>query len=260
MLDSHNLPNSVQIVLNSKAGLLAVFTVSKAIQTIRSFFLTMEKSFRLIPDYLVNRPKDFCNCAAIYVAIATLMELVQGKTPEAQTLVTSALVGGFISPFVIPWVRAFPLTGNPAYTGMQRVLDFGFNITAHFLSLTVFVWALKVGIAVGSMHFIGDEWEIPGLFEASLAFVIVNNFRKVATEYLGINVLIFRHPQGREEIQKIAAKQPHFNAEQCRLAAWNAWREVGNGYAFWKSSKEKPIGVQYWIALSKTLDSIAILF
>lgn len=260
MLDSRKTQNSMHLIESGRISSLCAFIVAKILATAQGFVMTMEKSLRLIPQYILNRPKDFINCSAIYVAVAIIVELLQGKLPAFRMLVTSALVGGIISPFVIPWVRAFPLTGNPALSGIRRLVDFSFNILAHFVSLSLFVWSLKVFLAVIAFQIFALPWDIPGLFEAGLAFVLVNNFRKVATEYLGIKVFILWHPQGHEEIARAAARYPHFNAEQHRLVAWNFWREIGNGYAFWKSSRERPIGVQYWIAISKILDSIAIVF
>ena len=259
MLDRHHTRQSPQVVIQGTGLPLTAFVATKIVETSRVFIATLDKSLRLIPDYVFSRPKDFFNCAAIYAAVAALIAFLQGKGIDARTLCTSALVGGFISPFVIPWVRAFPLTGNPAYKGVVRCVDFSFNLLAHFLSLTAFVWVLKAMIALFYSYMFDLALELPGFFQAGFAFVCINNFRKVATEYLGINVLIFLHPQGHEEISRIATKHPHYNAEQCRLAAWNAWREVGNGYAFWKSTRDHPIGVQYWIVISKTLDSFAIL-
>lgn len=260
MLGSRNFRDSIQMIDHAGPWSLCLFAVAKAFNTAHAFVQTMEKSLRLIPHYVRTRPKDFLNCSVIYVAVAILVELMQGQIPSQRILVTSALVGGLISPFVIPWVRDFPLTGSPKLPGVKRLIDFLFNVFAHFLSLTIFVWILKALVSLTGRQLFDLPWHLTGFFEAGLAFVLVNNLRKVATEYFGIKYLVLLHPQGRDEIARAAAIHPEFTEEQHRLLAWNYFREIGNGYAFWRSTPQKPIGVQYWIAISKMLDSVAILF
>lgn len=193
--------------------------------------------------------------AATYALIAMLWQLVEDEWSWTGLIAALAL-GATIAPGLAPWVRLFPLTGDPTLVGGQRAFDIMINALVHLLAASVLVFGIKSLVSLGAS--LGAESvEFPSFFKGSIGLVAANYGRKLGTELLGVHVVVRRHPLGPSLLAHYADTGIH-QAYQ-NLCAWHELRErPGPGWLrlSLRGFGQPPGGCRSLIDESKVLDPL----
>lgn len=161
--------------------------------------------------------------AITYLVIAAFWEMFEHEF-EPLSLASALVIGGFIAPGLAPWLRLFPVTGDPAFVGWRRVTDLLINLCFHLLSSAIFVFCFKTIVAGAATPVMG-EFVLPAFFKGSVGLIAANYLRKFGTEVLGVKVLLPSHPLGPELVsQQVLA--PTEQVDHLYLRAWNELREM----------------------------------
>ena len=161
--------------------------------------------------------------AGTYGVIAAFWGLIEADLTSTM-LLSATVIGALIAPGLAPWLRLFPVTGDPRYESWQRVADLTVNMLYHLLATSVFVFAVKV-IVAGSVVPVFGSFAAPSFFKGSMGLVIANYLRKYATEYLGINVFLKYHPLCQTLMIELESQRDDSEAHK-KLRAWNELREL----------------------------------
>jgi hypothetical protein len=161
--------------------------------------------------------------ALTYLLIAGAWQALEDELiPLA--LASSFVIGAVIASGLAPWLRMFPVTGDPSYGGWRRLLDMSVNTLFLVTSTAVFLYCFKLLVA-GLAAPVTGTFEWPYFFAGSLGLVIANYLRKLITESLGVSILLARHPLGPEILER-ALHASHESPRHARLLAWNDLRET----------------------------------
>jgi hypothetical protein len=161
--------------------------------------------------------------AATYLLIAGAWQVMEDELiPLA--LVSSFVIGAVIAPGLAPWLRMFPVTGDPSYGGWRRLLDMSANTLFLVTSTAAFLYCFKL-LVTGLATPVTGAFQWPHFFAGSAGLVIANYLRKLATESLGVSILLPRHPLGPELLER-ALHGSHKSPRHARLLAWNDLRET----------------------------------
>lgn len=199
--------------------------------------------------------------AITYVVIAAFWEMFEHEF-EPMALASALVIGAYIAPGLAPWLRLFPVTGDPTFLGWRRVADLLINLFFHLLSSAVFVFCFKTLIA-GAATPLAGEFVLPAFFKGSAGLIAANYLRKFGTEVLGVRVLLPSHPLGPELVsQQVLAPSEH--RDHLYLRAWNELREMpgpGCVQLLLRGWGNPPRGYRSLIDESKMLDpALAGLF
>lgn len=161
--------------------------------------------------------------ATTYLLVASAWQVLEDEfIPLA--LASSFIIGAVIAPGLAPWLRMFPVTGDPIYAGWRRMLDMSINSLFLVTSTAVFLYCFKLLVA-GLATPVTSSFRWPDFFAGSTGLVLANYLRKMATESLGMSLLLPRHPLGPQLIEQATHGSPA-SPRQARLIAWNDLRET----------------------------------
>ena len=138
-------------------------------------------------------------------------------------LVSAPLMGALIAPCLAPWIRLFPVTGDPQFQRWRRFLDLLLNGCVHMLATSCFVFILKTFVSGFGLLLTGTWYQV-AFIKGSIGLVLANYGRRYFTEYSGSHWAILKHPLGAS--LKLARPSCPRKREQELLSAWNDLRDL----------------------------------
>lgn len=206
------------------------FTVSRVVDAVIRSRMAVIATKRAVWETCCGRQRQrrvgyraALKSAFTYLVIAAFWEMFEHEF-DPLALGSAFFLGAFIGPGLAPWLRLFPVTGDPTYSGLYRGVDLIINLGFHLLSSAIFVFCFKFCVAGAAIPVIG-ELIVPAFFKGSTGLIIANYLRKFGTEVLGVKVLLPSHPLGPELVSQ-QIKAPGESVDHLYLRAWNELREL----------------------------------